>query len=103
MADRAGSSAAATVTVSPAAIAMATADGRSTTGPDGMAAPNAPNSRCSPQPRPTPASTPATEATSPVIADSSRVLRNTWPRLAPTHRSRASSRPRWVMRMVKVL
>ena len=103
VADRAGATDAATVTVSPAAIAIATADGCSTTGPDGMDAPNAVNSRCSPQPRPTPASTPAAEAASPVITDSSRVLRNTWPRLAPTHRSRASSRPRWVMRMVKVL
>ena len=101
VADLAGITAAATVTTRPAAIEMATADGCRTTGP--RTAPNPANSRCSPQPRPSPARTPAADAIRPVIADSSRVLRNTWPRLAPTQRSRASSRPRWVIKIVNVL
>jgi hypothetical protein len=103
VADLAGITAAATVTTRPAAIEMATAGGGRTTGPDGTPTPNPANSRCSPQPRPSPARTPAADAIRPTIADSSRVLRNTWPRLAPTQRSRASSRPRWVIKMVNVL
>ena len=92
-----------TVTSTPAPIDTAMVDGVSTSGPDGMDAPNAVNSRCRLHPSPSPASTPMADATSPTTADSASMPRNTWRRLAPTQRSSASSRPRWAIRIVNVL
>ena len=51
----------------------------------------------------TPSPRPTSEATRPTRAASSRTERNTWRRLAPTIRSRASSLVRWPTRMEKVL
>ncbi len=75
VADRAGITAAATVTTSPAAIEIGhgpTAAGHS--GPDGIRRRTRANSRSSPQPRPSPAEDAGGRARSrPTIADSSRV------------------------------
>jgi hypothetical protein len=56
-----------------------------------------------PAPSPTPRTSPATEATTPRIEDSTRTERRSWARLAPRHRSRASSRAREARTMPKLL
>ena len=76
---------------------------RLTTNPPESGTSSADSNAFMPWASPTPASTPSTEATSPITAASSRVARNTWPRLAPTSRSSAVRRVRWASTMAKVL
>ena len=91
---RAGPMAATTVTPTPTASPTSTVRASNTSDPGGSVMPNPRSSACSPSAASTPRPMPMTEDTSPVMAASPSTERNTWRRLAPTIRSRASSRVR---------
>ena len=93
-APRAGPKAATTVTPTPTSSPTSTVRGSKTRGPGGSVIPNPRSSACSPSAASTPRPRPIAEETSPVRAASPSTDRNTWRRLAPTMRSRASSRVR---------
>ena len=93
-APRAGPIADTTVTPTPTASPTRTVRGSNTSDPGGSVTPNPPSSACSPSAASTPRPSPITEETSPVMAASPSTDPNTWRRLAPTIRSRASSRVR---------
>ena len=93
-APRAGPNAATTVTPTPTSSPTTAVRGSKTSDPGGSVIPNPRSSAWSPSAASTPRPRPITEETSPVTAASPRTDRNTWRRLAPTMRSRASSRVR---------
>ena len=100
---RAGLMADTTVTPTPTTRAAMTVRDSKTRGPVGRVMPN-PLSRASrPRAASTPSPRPISEATSPSRPASTSTERKTWRRLAPTIRSRASSRVRWPTRIEKVL
>ena len=77
---------------------------RVTTSPvAGMSKPSAASPALSTKASPIPASMPATDATTPMTRDSPRTAAMTCRRLAPTARSRASSRSRWATMIENVL
>ena len=100
---RAGPTAATTVTPTPTASPTRTVRGSNTSDPVGSVIPNPRRSASSPNAASTPRPRPIAEETSPTMAASASTERNTWRRLAPTHRSRASSRVRCPTMMEKVL
>ena len=69
----------------------------------GRVMPNPLSSASSPTAASTPSPMPTSEETTPTMAASPSTERNTWRRLAPTMRSRASSRVRWPTVIEKVL
>ena len=91
---RAGPTAATTVTPTPTASPTKTVRGSNTSDPVGSVIPNPRRSASSPSAASTPRPRPIAEETSPTMAASASTERNTWRRLAPTIRSRASSRVR---------
>ena len=93
-APRAGPIADTTVTPTPTASPTSTVRGSNTSDPEGSVTPNPLSSAWSPSAASTPRPRPITEETSPVMAASASTEPNTWRRLAPTIRSRASSRVR---------
>ncbi len=100
---RAGRIAAITVTPTPTARPTSTVRGANTSAPVGSVVPNPRSSASSPSAASTPRPRPITAETSPVMAASASTERNTWRRLAPTTRSRASSRVRCPTVIEKVL
>ena len=102
-APRAGPIADTTVTPTPTASPTSTVRSSNTSGPEGSVTPNPLSSASSPSPASTPRPRPITEETNPVMAASARTEPNTWRRLAPTIRSRASSRVRWPTMIENVL
>ena len=103
LARRAGRSAEATLTPSPATSEMTTVDDVSTMPPAGMSMPMASSITLRPDATPMPAARPTTEAMSPTTTASSSTEPSTWRRLAPMARSSAISRPRWATRIEKEL
>ena len=77
--------------------------GSNVSGPVGSEAPNPLSSASSPMAASTPRPTPIADETNPTIAASVSTERRTCPRLAPTTRSRASSRVRWPTMIENVL
>ena len=102
-APRAGPIADTTVTPIPTTSPTSTVRGANTSDPGGSVTPNPLNRACSPSAASTPRPSPITEETSPVIAASPSTEPNTWRRLAPTMRSRASSLVRWPTMIENVL
>ena len=100
---RAGLMADTTVTPTPTTSAATTVRAWNTRPLDGRVIPNPLSSACSPTAARTPSPRPISEATSPTMAASASTDRNTWRRLAPSTRSRASSRVRWPTMIEKVL
>ena len=96
-----------TVTPTPTTRHTTTVRVSKASGPEGRVTPNPLSSASSPNAASTPNPSPTNEESSPTMAASARTDRKTWRRLAPTMRSRASSRVRWptmmenVLRMVK--
>src|ERR1700750_710264 len=88
---RAGPPADTTVTPTPTASPTSTVRGSNTSDPEGSVTPNPRSSASSPSAASTPRPRPITDETSPVRAPAPSTKRNTWRRLAPTIRSRASS------------
>ena len=99
----AGSTAASRVMPRPTAKAITTVVELMTRPVVGRSAPAAENAAVTPVARPTPASNPMIDATSPSSVASTRTDPRTWRRLAPMARSRASSRVRWATRIENVL
>lgn len=100
---RAGSQAASMVTTTPMTRAVRTVAGAMISGPAGIFALKSSIAERMATARPTPQARPMTEEMAPTTAASARTERLTWPRWAPTARSRASSRVRWATSIVKVL
>ena len=99
----AGAAPATSATSVPTATPMMTVLDLNTRPPAGRENPKASNMPFSRPATPTPPSRPATEATTPTAADSSRTDPRTWARVAPTARSSADSRLRWAAMIEKVL
>ncbi len=99
----AGTRAENTVIRVPSSRPLSTAPGPITTEAVTSVPMSGPAKRAPAIPMPIPASTPRIEETIPTTKDSVSTERKTWPRLAPTQRSRASSRWRCAMRIAKVL
>ncbi len=91
------------VTATPTAMATIGVRASNTSGADGSVIPNALSSALSPSAATTPSPRPTRDATSPVTAASPSTERNTWRRPAPTRRSSASSRVRWLTVIESVL
>ena len=85
------------------ARAMSPVVGRTCSVVVGSSAPDASSSAVTPLAKPTPAPSPRAAATTPTSVASSSTERSTCERLAPTARSRASSRVRCATRIEKVL
>ena len=100
---RAGLTADTTVTPMPMTSAATTVRGAKTRELVGRVTPKPLSRACSPTAARTPRPRPINEATRPTAAASPRTDRNTWRRLAPSTRSRASSRVRWPTMIEKVL
>ena len=100
---RAGLMAEITVTPNPTTRAATTVRRPKTSEPPGSVKPKALRSFSSPTAPSTPRPSPTAEASSPTMAASASTERKTWPLLAPTRRSRASSRVRWPTMIEKVL
>ena len=103
VARRAGMTAAATVTTTPATRPMAAVRPRNTIGADGSSKPMARMIASSPWAAPSPRTMPAAEATMPTSRASVSTEPMSWVRLAPMARSRPSSRVRWATRIENVL
>jgi hypothetical protein len=105
VARRAGPQADTSAVPTPTASATTTVRGRTRVAPvtpptaSSVDRSSTPNHHASPMP----ATRPASEASAPTIAAWSRTERRSWARLAPTHRSRASSRVREARTMLKLL
>ncbi len=99
---RAGATAAATVTATPSPTAIAAALARNWRSLVGRSMPAPPSRAPSPLAARTPSARPVSEATVPTASASTSTERSTWPRLAPSARSRASSRVRCATRIEKV-
>src|SRR5271165_4884903 len=100
---QAGTIAAARVTRVPATRPNSTVRGLTTSPLPGRLMPSPARPALSATARPRPAITPTADAIRPMIADSPRTVASTWPLLAPTARSRASSRCRCATTIVNVL
>ena len=100
---RAGLMADTTVTPTPTTRQTMTVRASKTSGPDGSVRPNPLSSASRPTAARTPRPSPMRDDTSPTIAASRSTERKTWRRLAPTMRSRASSRVRCPTMMENVL
>ena len=103
MARRAGLMADTTVTPTPTARATITVRDSKARDPVGSVIPNPLRSSSSPTAASTPSPRPTSEASTPRMRASSSTERKSWRRLAPTMRSRASSRVRWPTMIEKVL
>ena len=90
----AGTSAASSVTPMPTPSPIAMVRGASSMAPRGMPIPAASNSAPSRRLEPRPVSSPATDARTPRSSASAATPARTWPRVAPSERSRANSRRR---------
>jgi hypothetical protein len=91
---RAGRSAATTVTPIPTPNATTAVRGWKASPPAGMPKPSASSSALRPAAMPSPAASPRKEARSPMTTASTSTDPSTWPRLAPSARSRPFSRVR---------
>ncbi len=100
---RAGLMAEIMVTPIPTMRAAITVRDWKTSGPEGRVMPNPLSRATSPSAASTPRPRPTSDATSPRMPASTNTERNTWRRLAPTIRRRASSRVRCPTRIEKVL
>ena len=100
---RAGLTADTTVTPMPTTSAATAVRGAKTSGPDGRVMPKPLSSSSRPRAASTPRPRPTSDATVPRMAASTSTDRNTCRRLAPTIRSRASSRVRWPTMIENVL
>jgi hypothetical protein len=100
---RAGLMAETTVTPIPTTRPTMTVRPSNTRAPDGRVTPNTLRSASRPSAARTPSPKPDHEARAPTMNASARTERNTCRRLAPTMRSRASSRVRWPTVIEKVL
>ena len=92
-----------TVTSVPTASPTIAVRGSNVSGPAGRLVPKPLMSALSPMAATTPRPTPIADETNPTIAASVSTERSTCPRLAPTIRSRASSRVRWPTMIENVL
>ncbi len=95
--------AAATVTSTPATRPRAAVRPRKTTGAEGSSKPIMRMMASRPWAAPRPRTMPTAEATRPTRRASASTDVTRWRRLAPTARSRPSSRVRWATRIEKVL
>jgi hypothetical protein len=100
---RAGSQADSVVTATPTANDTARAELEMAIGPSGSSIPNCDISFASPVATPTPAASPAAEATAPTMVASINTDPLTWRPEAPMALSSAISRVRWATVMEKVL
>ena len=100
---RAGETAAAIVTPSPATSAVIAVADEKTTPPAGMSKPRAASMALRPPATKTPAASPSSDATRPTPSASRRTEPRTCRRLAPRARSRACSRVRWATVIENVL
>jgi hypothetical protein len=99
----AGPTLAATVTITPSAMPVSTVSLPNAAPSPGSGKPMESIRAPSPAARPTPATRPSAEATTPTASDSTIVDTSTWRREAPSARRSADSRLRWATTMEKVL